>query len=68
MIGEDTEDLGEVWVNLVCRLCLGENISKLLFARDPMELMRSILLSLSYKWKQRSMWRVLRVSLPFLAI
>ena len=49
MIRENTEDLGEVWVNLVCRLCLGENISKLVFARDPMELMRSILLSLSYK-------------------
>ena len=49
MIGENTEDLGEVWVNLVCRLCLGENISKLVFARDPMELMGSILLSLSYK-------------------
>ena len=49
MIGENTEDLGEVWVNLVCRLCLGENISKLVFAREPMELMGSILLSLSYK-------------------
>ena len=49
MIGENTEDLGEVWVNLVCRLCLGENISKLVFARDPMEFVRSILLSLSYK-------------------
>ena len=49
MIGENTEDLGEVWVNLVCRLCLGENISKLVFAKDPMELVRSILLSLSYK-------------------
>ena len=49
MIGENTEDLGEVWVNLVCRLCLGENISKLVFARDPMELVRSILLPLSYQ-------------------
>ena len=49
MIGEDTEDLREVWVNLVCRLCLGENISKLVFARNPMELMRSILLSFLYK-------------------
>ena len=49
MIGENTEDLREVWVNLVCRLCFGENISKLVFARNPMELMGSILLSLSYK-------------------
>ena len=49
MIGENTEDLGEVWVNLVCWLCLGENISKLAFARDPVELMGAILLSLAYK-------------------
>ena len=48
MIGENTEDLGEVWVNLVCWLCLGENIRKLAFARNPMELMGAILLSLAF--------------------
>ncbi len=29
MIGEDTKDLGEVWINFARKLGLGENVSKL---------------------------------------
>ena len=49
MVGENTEDLGEVRINLGGWLCLGEHISKLRVAWDPMELVDTILLSLTYE-------------------
>ncbi len=68
MIGERTEDLGEVRINLAGELHLSEDIGKLRVAGDSMKLVNAVLLTLTDKWKRLSMCRVLRVSLPFLAI
>ena len=49
MVGKNTEDLGEVRINLGGWLCLGQHISKLRVAWDPVELVDAILSSLTYK-------------------
>ena len=49
MVGKNTEDLGEVRINLGGWLCLGQHISKLRVARDPVELVDTTLLSLTYE-------------------
>ena len=47
MIREDTEDLCEVRINFARELHFGENIGKLRFARNPVELMDTVLLTLT---------------------
>lgn len=47
VVGENTEDLGEVWVNLVGWLRFGKDVSQLVVTWDPVELVDAILLSLS---------------------
>ena len=47
MIREDTEDLCEVRINLARELRFGENIGKLRVAGDPVELMDTVLLTLT---------------------
>jgi hypothetical protein len=47
VVGEDTEDLGEVRINFAGELCLGEDMGKLRVAGDPVELVNAILLTLT---------------------
>ena len=49
MVWENTEDPGKLRINLVGGLSLGEDVSDLVFTRNPVKLVDSILLSLSYK-------------------
>jgi hypothetical protein len=47
VVGEDTEDLGEVWINYIRELCHGKITGKLRVAADPMmRLVNTILLVL----------------------
>ena len=47
VVGKNTEDLGEVRINLGGWLCLGQHVSKLRVAWGPVELVDTILLSLT---------------------
>ena len=49
MIREDTEDLGEVRINFAGELRFGEDIGKLRVAGNPVELMATVLLTLTDK-------------------
>jgi hypothetical protein len=49
VIREDTEDLCEVRINLARELRLGENIGKMIVAGNPVELMDTVLLTLTDK-------------------
>ncbi len=49
MVRKDTEDLCEVRINLARELCFGENIGKLRVAGNPVELMDTVLLTLTDK-------------------
>ncbi len=49
MIREDTEDHGEVRINFAGELHFGEDIGKLRVAGDPVELMDTVLLTLTDK-------------------
>ena len=49
MVGEDTEDLGEVRINFAGVLCFGKDIGKLRGTGNPMELVNAILLALTDK-------------------
>jgi hypothetical protein len=49
VIREETEDLCEVRINFARELHFGENIGKLRFARNPVELMDTVLLTLADK-------------------
>jgi hypothetical protein len=49
VVREDTEDLCEVRINLARELCFGENIGKLRVAGNPVELMDTVLLTLTDK-------------------
>ncbi len=49
MIREDTEDLCEVRINFAGELCFGEYIGKLRGAGDPVELIDTVLLTLTDK-------------------
>ena len=47
MVRKDTKDLCEVRINLARELCFGENIGKLRVAGNPVELMDTVLLTLT---------------------
>jgi hypothetical protein len=49
VVRKNTEDLGDVRINLGGWLCLGQHISNLRVAWDPVELVDTILLSLTYE-------------------
>ena len=49
MVGEDTEDLGEVRINFAGVLCFGEDVGKLGVTGDPVKLMNTVLLALTDK-------------------
>jgi hypothetical protein len=50
VIGQDaTKDVGEVWINFVRKLSLGENVSNLRVTWDPVKLVDTILLALADK-------------------
>ena len=68
VVGKDREDLGEVRINLGGWLCLGQHISKLRVAWDPVELVDTILLSLTYEVEMTFDVSCLEGKLPFLAI
>ena len=46
MVGEDTEDLGEMRINFAGVLCFGEDIGKLRVTGNPLELVDTVLLTL----------------------
>ena len=47
MVGENTEDLGEVRINFAGVLSLGEDIGKLGVTGNPMKLVDAVLLALT---------------------
>ncbi len=49
MVRKDTEDVCQVRINLARELCFGENFSKLRVTGNPVELMDTILLTLTDK-------------------
>ena len=69
VVVEDTEDLGEVWVNFAGVLCLGKDIGKLRVTGNPMELVKAILLALTDEVDAACRCvESCRVSRPFLVI
>ena len=51
MVGEDTEDLGEVRINFAGVLSFREDIGKLRVTWNPMKLVDAVLLALADKMK-----------------
>ena len=49
MVGENTEDLGEVRINFAGVLGLGEDVGKLRVTGNPMKLVNAVLLALTDK-------------------
>ena len=47
MVGENTEDLGEVRINFAGVLSLGEDVGKLGVTGNPMKLVNAVLLALT---------------------